>query len=182
MNDAEDWGKLSLIVSGQIYDVPGIIERIEGCDRVQVWVVQKGINASFAFTIWRGAQLCESVKLTFRFVDAAERDAYIQMGQNLSPVWGQQKPISSMPVNAAFAAAGVTRVGIRSWGLAPSPAPGLSWTTTMDLIEYRKAVPAPVGPADPPKKESENDKLQKEFDRQLEKAATYGNPFSNPFK
>jgi hypothetical protein len=181
MTDAEDWGLLSLVMAGKIYDVPGLVESIEGCERTQLWIVQKGIDASFAFTIWRGAQLQESVKITLGLANPQIRDAYIDLGRQLSPVWGTKKPTSMMPVNAAFGAAGITRIGIRTWG-TPKPSAGCGWRAVLDVIEYRKMRRAPVGPPDPPKKESENDRLEKEFSNLKEKAATYGNPLSNPFK
>jgi hypothetical protein len=181
MTDAEDWGLLSFVLSGTIYDVPGIIDNIDDCDHAQLWIVQKGIDASYAFTIWRGTQLQESIKVNLKLANPTIRDAYIALGQQLSPVWGTKKPTSMMPVNAAFGAAGITRIGIRRWG-TPKPSQGCGWQATLDLIEYRKMRPAPVGPADPPKKESENDRLEKQFSALREKAATYDNPLSNPFK
>lgn len=139
----------------------GTVQTINGHDPTELWVVQKAQNTSFAVTIWRGRMLNESIKIELILTDAAAFTAYTNARDLLQP----KPPAPGSPfkqpvwtvINGALNWGGITRVGIRSIG-APRAQKDLGYAATIDLIQYRPQVISAVGPPDPPKVETENDR------------------------
>lgn len=166
------WSSLSFLGKTTV-TIPGIITKIDGHDRIESWVVQKAQNASYATTVWRGALLNESIKIDVTLFDAssfAEYEAARTVLQPKPPKKNTTNLIGETQVwnvlNAALNWAGITQVGVRSMG-TPRANKDLSWTCTIDLIQYRKPHIAPVGPPPAPKAkvETENDRLAKEVEK-----------------
>jgi len=160
--DAYLWNRCLMSWGSTLLMLPGLIFNIQGNDRIEYWWVQKAPNTAFAVTVWRGTQLCESIKISFHLAGEAQFDAWSQARVVLQPkptdtVWN----IACPSVNWG----GVTQVGVKCVG-TPKPVAGLSWDATIELIEYRKPVPIEAGPPDPPKQKSElaqeNDRLAAE--------------------
>jgi hypothetical protein len=166
---------------GGVVRVPGVIESIDGHDVKEMWIVQKAQNSSFAVTIWRGRLLNEEIPVVVRLVDSAAFDAYESMRDRMQP-----KPPKNADtiaqlggalgsvqiwnvVNGALNFAKINRVGVRSIG-TPRAQRDLSWQATINLIQYRPRIVSKVGPPDPPKQESENDRLAKELDDAIKEA------------
>lgn len=178
------WNKITFFgkLPGGVVRVPGVIIDIDGHDPVELWIVQKAQNSSFATTVWRGRLLNESIKIKLKIPDAVTFDAYQIARDRLQP-----KPPKSVDavsaalggsvgnvqvwnvVNGAFNFAQITRVSIRSVGV-PRAQKDLSWDATIDLIQYRPRVVAKVGPPDPPKAKSENDLLAEQLDKVIKQA------------
>jgi len=164
------WGEM---IIGGIY-VPGIIQSIDGCEKPQRWVFQMGLSVSNSVSIWRGQKLAESIKVVTRLYDkqtCADADAFSDV---LLPVPGK-KPPSLYVINGALNWVKITRVSVVNI-VPPRPAAGLSWDFGIELCEYNPMKPIPVGPADPPKGETENDRLQKQFSDLMDKASKLGFP------
>ncbi|HMI84869.1 MAG TPA: hypothetical protein VK550_12300 [Polyangiaceae bacterium] len=153
----KEWGTIT--VGGVL--IPGIITSIDGHEKPELWIIQKGIEVSHAITVWRGTQLAESIKIVTNLYNRAEFDKYYDVATALRPKLGK-KPPSLGIVNAAINFSGIMRVSVRLPG-PPKPAAGLSWTAEIDLIEFNPPRLAKVGPADPPKTLTENDLLAKEL-------------------
>jgi hypothetical protein len=153
----KEWGRIT--VGGVL--IPGVITSIDGHEKPEEWIIQKGIEVSHAVTVWRGTKLAESIKIVTNLYNRAEFDKYYDVAIALRPKLGR-KPPSLGIVNAAINFSGITRVSVRLPG-PPKPAPGLSWTAEIDLIEFNPPRLAKVGPADPPKSKTENDLLAEEL-------------------
>lgn len=149
----KEWGTIT--VAGVL--VPGIVLSIDGHEKPEEWIIQKGIEVSHAVTVWRGTKLAESIKVVTNLYNRAEFNKYLDFAKVVRPKIGK-KPPSLAIVNAAINFSGITRVSIRLPG-PPKPAKGLSWTAEIDLIEFNPPRLAKVGPADPPKAKTENDIL-----------------------
>jgi len=152
-----EWGTVTL---GGVL-VPGIVVSIDGHEKPEEWIIQKGIEVSHAVTVWRGTKLAESIKIVTNLYNRAEFDKYYDVAVALRPKLGK-KPPSLGIVNAAINFSGITRISCRTVG-PPKPAPGLSWTAEIDVIEFNPPRLAKVGPADPPKAKTENDVLAEEL-------------------
>ncbi len=162
------WSTITLIGKGKQIIIPGIISAIDGHDAEELWIVQKANNSSWAATIWRGRLLNESIKIDLTIADSGSFSDY-EAAKNLlqpKPPAGSSPgsflfPIGKMPtwtvVNAALNWGGITKVGVRSMG-TPRAQKDLSWTAKVNLIQYRQAQLAKVGPPDPPKADTENDR------------------------
>jgi hypothetical protein len=148
-----EWGTIT--VGG--VRIPGVILSIDGHEKPEEWIIQKGIEVSHAVTLWRGTKLAESIKIVTNLHNRAEFDKYHDVAIALRPKIGKKPPSLSI-VNAAINFSGITRVSVRLPG-PPKPAAGLSWTAEIDLIEFNPPRLAKVGPADPPKTKTENDIL-----------------------
>jgi hypothetical protein len=164
------WGRM---IIGGIY-VPGIIESIDGCEKPQRWVFQMGLTVSNSVSIWRGQKLAESIKIVTRLPDDQSFQDADRFMDIMLPTPGR-KPPSLMCINAAFNWVGINRVSLVNF-VAPKPAGGLSWTYGIEVCEFNPMKQVPVGPADPPKGETENDRLQKEFSGLMGRAAKLGFP------
>lgn len=149
----KDWG--DVIIGG--VKIPGIILSIDGHEKPEEWIIQKGIEVSHSITVWRGTKLAESIKIVTNLYNRAEFDKYYDVATVLRPKLGKKPPSLSI-VNAAINFSGITRVSCRNPG-PPKPAAGLSWTAEIDVIEFNPPRLAKVGPADPPKTKTENDVL-----------------------
>jgi hypothetical protein len=149
----KEWGTIT--VGGVL--IPGIIVSIDGHEKPEEWIIQKGIEVSHAVTIWRGTKLAESIKVVTNLHNRVEFNKYYDVVSVLRPKIGKKPPSLSI-VNAAINFSGITRVSVRLPG-PPKPAVGLSWTAEIDLIEFNPPRLAKVGPADPPKAKTENDIL-----------------------
>lgn len=157
----------SNVVIGNIL-VPGILESIEGCEKVERWIFQQGLAVSNSVSVWRGTKLAESIRITTRLYNTASFDAAYDLRNALRPKVGRKPPV--LPIlGGPFGFVGITRVSVLNI-IPPKVAPGNSWLFGVELIEYNPPKPVPVGPADPPKKETENDRLQKEFSRLVDEA------------
>lgn len=164
------WGRM---IIGGIY-VPGIIEDIDGCEKPQRWVFQMGLTVSNSVSIWRGQKLAESIKIKTRLPDKKSFDDAIAFTQVLLPRPGR-KPPALYILNGAVNWVGITRISVANI-IPPKPAGGLSWSFGVELCEYNPMKTVPVGQLDPPKAETENDRLQKEGDRLQAQAAQLGFP------
>lgn len=155
--DWRPWGKVT--IGGVL--IPGIVTGIEGHEKIEEWAVQKGIEVSHAVTVWRGTKLAEAIKITTNLHNAAEFAKYYLVRGALRPKLGK-KPPSLGIVNAAINFSGITRVSCVNVG-PPKPAAGLSWQAEITVIEFNPPRPVKVGPADPPKAKTENDRLADEL-------------------
>lgn len=156
LNPYLSWKEWGLVTVGGVL-IPGIILSIDGHEKPEEWIIQKGIEVSHAVTVWRGTKLAESIKIVTNLFNRAEFDKYYDFANVVRPKIGKKPPSLSI-VNAAINFSGITRVSIRLPG-PPKPAPGLSWTAQIDLCEFNPPRLAKVGPADPPKAKTENDIL-----------------------
>jgi hypothetical protein len=139
------WGTCDLVGYGKL---PGYLVAMEGFDRECEWVVQKGFGTSGASTIWRGWKIVENMKI---ILEAPSPDIFVgfeSMILALIPAFNKRPPTFGIrhPMASLIR---VDRVSIKSYGI--KPAPGLSWQMGLGFIEYKKAVRAAVGPADPAK-------------------------------
>jgi len=141
----EAFGKLKL--SGWL--IPAIIVDIDGCERPHEWAVQRGIGTSGAFTVWRGANLAETIVVT---LEAPNKDTFDSLYALRNRIEGtpRRKPPTLAVENALFAWARITRVALKKLGQM-KPTTGLSWRLPITFIEYNPQVIVPVGPADPAK-------------------------------
>lgn len=156
LNPYVSWKEWGTITIGGVR-VPGIIVSIDGHEKPEEWIIQKGLYVSHAVAVWRGTKLAESIKILTNLFNRAEFDKYHDVKTTLRPKLGGKPPALPI-VNAAINFGGITRVSVRLPG-TPKAAQGLSWTAEIDLIEFNPPRQAPVGPADPPKTKSENDIL-----------------------
>lgn len=155
--DAFPWGN---IVIGQLL-MPGIIESIDGCSKPHRWVFQMGLAVSNSVSIWRGQKLAESIKIITRLSSLEEFDEAYGFRDALQPKPRRKPPV--LPIfNGQFGFVGIQRISVANIE-PPKPAGGCSWSWPIELIEFNPMKPVPVGPADPPKAESENDRKEKEF-------------------
>lgn len=154
----KEWGTIT--VGGVL--IPGVIVSIDGHEKPEEWIIQKGIEVSHAWVIWRGTKLAESIKVVTNLPNRAMFNKYIsEFTPAVRPKIGKKPPSLSI-VNAAINYSGIMRVSIRLPG-PPKPAAGLSWTAEIDFVEFNPPRLAKVGPADPPKAKSENDLLAEEL-------------------
>lgn len=164
-DDSYPWNH---IVIGGV-TLPGIIEDIDGCGKPHRWVFQMGLAVSNSVSVWRGQKLAESIKIRMRLYDKASFDGTYSVRNALQPKLGYKPP--ALPVmNGAFNFVGITRVSVANIP-APKAAPSLTWTWDIELIEFNPMKPVPVGAQDPPKAETENDRLQKRFSALLAEAS-----------
>lgn len=153
----KEWGTIT--IGGVL--VPGVVESVDGDEKPEEWIIQKGIEVSHAVTVWRGTKLAESIKVVINLPNRVAFDRYHDVKNVLRPKLGKRPPSLSI-VNAGINFGGITRVSVRLPG-TPKPAEGLSWRAQIDLIEYNPPRLAAVGPADPPKTKTENDILAEEL-------------------
>ena len=151
---------------GGVY-VPGIILSIDGANKPERWVFQMGLTVSNSVSIWRGTMLAENMEIISRVYSEATYQAACRYRDTLRPKLGR-KPPSLIAVNGVLNWAGITRVSTRN--IFIRPAPGLAWDVYTQLCEFNPMKMAKVGPADPPKKETANDRLAKEFSRLMDEA------------
>lgn len=156
LNPYRDPGPWGTVTIGGV-KIPGVILSISGHVKIEEWAVQKGISVSNAVTVWRGTQLAEGIKIVTNLHDEESFDAWTDVRDVLAPKLGS-KPPSLQVVNAAINWAGISRVS-RKYVMPADPAPGLSWTGELLVIEFRQPKQVKVGPADPPKAKTENDIL-----------------------
>jgi hypothetical protein len=162
--DQFPWG--NFLMGGIL--MPGVIESIDGVSKPHTWIYQMGLASMNAVSIWRGQRLAEGITIVSRISDEQEFDDCFKFRNALQPKIGRRPPV--LPVlNGALDFVGIKRASVKEI-FPPMSAPGLSWTFKVVITEYNPMKPVPVGPADPPKAESENDRLQKEFSSLLEKA------------
>jgi hypothetical protein len=158
------WGRMTI---GGVY-VPGIILSFDGANKPERWIIQMGLTVSNSVTIWRGTGLAESIEIVSRITDEVSYQAACRYRDTLRPKLGR-KPPSLIAVNGVLNWCGITRVSTRNIFILP--ASGCSWDVHTILVEFNPMKMAPVGPADPPKKETENDRLAAQLAR-LAKEAT----------
>jgi hypothetical protein len=139
------------------FTVPGVVQSINGADKPEVFLVQMGIQVSHGILLWRGTKLAEEIIITTNLPNAAAYDAYVDLRNKLRPKIGKKPPSFSI-ANAIINFAKIQRVTCRDMK-APVPTEGLSWLGEINLAEYSPPRPANIGPADPPKAETENDRL-----------------------
>lgn len=162
--DAFPWGN---IVIGQLL-MPGIIESIDGCSKPHRWVFQMGLAVSNSVSIWRGQKLAESIKVATRLYGMDNFDAAYAFRDALQPKLGRRPPV--LPIlSGPFEFVGIKRISVLNIE-APKVAGGLSWLWNIELCEYNPMKPVPVGPPDPAKAETENDRKEKEFSRLFNQA------------
>lgn len=159
-NPYDSWKEWGLVTVGGFL-LPGVILSIDGHEKPEEWIIQKGIEVSHATVIWRGTKLAESIKIVTNLHNRAEFNKYWEFAAVVRPKIGKKPPSLSI-VNAAINFSGIMRVTIRLPG-PPKPSAGLSWTAEIDLCEFNPPRLAKVGPADPPKAKTENDILAEEL-------------------
>lgn len=159
-NPYDSWKEWGTITVGGFL-IPGVIQSIDGHEKPEEWIIQKGIEVSHAVTIWRGTKLAESIKVVTNLPNRAEFNKYWDFAALVRPKIGKKPPSLSI-INAAINFSGITRVSIRLPG-PPKAAAGLSWTAEIDFCEFNPPRLAKVGPADPPKAKTENDILAEEL-------------------
>ena len=165
--DRYPWG--NVVIGGVL--LPGVLESVNGASKQHRWVFQMGLTVSNSVSIWRGQKLAESIRLSCRLHDEASFDQAYAVRNVLQPKLGRKPP--ALPIlNGHFNFVGITRVCVLNIE-SPVVAPGNSWTWNIELIEFNPMKPVPVGPADPPKAETENDRLQKQFSQLLDKARQF---------
>lgn len=160
----EYWGRMTI---GGVY-VPGVIQSIDGANKPERWIIQMGLTVSNSVTIWRGTALAESMEIVSRITSEQTYQDACRYRDTLRPKLGR-KPPSLIAVNGVLNWAGITRVSTRNIFILP--AGGCSWNVHTILVEFNPMKMAAVGPADPPKKETANDRLAKEFSRLMDEAA-----------
>lgn len=167
--DNYPWGHLQ--IAG--LEMPGIITSIDGAEKVETWVFQRGLATSNAVSIWRGRGLAENIEIICRVFDEASFDQCYTVRDALRPNW-KRPPV--LPIlNGALNFNRITRVALKNI-VPPKPAPGLSWEYKIVVVEYNPMRPVPVGPPDPERPETENDRLQKEAARlRAEAPSAFGN-------
>lgn len=182
-SDPKTWSTITFFGKrpGGVVRVPGVIQKIDGHDVNEMWIVQKAQNSSFATTVWRGRLLNEEISIEVALFDQATFEAYESVRERMQPkppknvdtVVALAGSLGSVQVwnvvNGALNFAKITRVGVRSIG-TPRAQKDLSWLATIKLIQYRPRLISKVGPPDPPKQESENDRLAKELDEAIKEA------------
>jgi hypothetical protein len=157
----------NVVIGGIV--APGIVQSIGDPSKPHIWVYQQGLAAWNAVSIWRGQKLAEGFLITMRLCNEEQYDACYPFRDVLQPKLGKRPPVRPI-LNGMLDFIGVKRVSVKNI-IAPKPAGGLSWELGIELTEYNPMKPAPVGPPDAPKAESENDRLQKEFSDLLKKAS-----------
>lgn len=160
LNPYRDWASWGVVVIGQLA-MPGILESVDGCSKPHRWVFQMGLAVSNSVSIWRGQKLAESIKLSSRLSSEAEFDAAYAFRDALQPKTGKKPPVLPI-VNGHFGFVGIKRISVANIE-PPKLVGGCSWSWNIELVEFNPMKPVPVGPADPPKAESENDRKEKEF-------------------
>ena len=84
----KEWGKVT--VGGIL--IPGIILSIDGHEKPEEWIIQKGMEVSHAYTIWRGTKLAESIKIVTNLYNRAEFNKYHDLKTVLRPKLGSKPP------------------------------------------------------------------------------------------
>lgn len=159
-----EWGRV--IVGGVV--LPGSVVSIDGARKPHQWAIQMGIQVSNAVTVWRGKKLAEAIKIVCNLYNQVEFDKWYDVQAVLDPPSGKKPPSVSI-VNAHINFARITRVSC-IYVDPPTPTKGLSWLGELSVIEYNPPKPAKVGPADPPKVKTENDRLADELDAAMAQA------------
>jgi len=168
--DSFPWGRM--VIGGILF--PGIIESIDGASKPETWIYRRRLAASQAVSIWRGTNLAETITVVSRVWNEKTFDLCYALRDALRPKMGRKPPV--LPVlNGQLNFNKITRVAVKDI-IPPLYASGNSWTFKTILTEFNPMKPVPVGPADAPKKESENDRLEKEFSGLVKKAAGFGFP------
>ncbi len=154
-------------------EMPGVITSIDGAERPEIWIYQRGLAANNAVSIWRGRNLAENIEIVGRVFDEASFDQCYVIRDALRPNW-KRPPV--LPIlNGVMNFNKITRISLKNF-VPPKAAPGLSWEYKIVVTDYNPMKPVPVGPADPPKAETENDRLEKQFSSLLAQAPSlFGN-------
>ncbi len=167
--DSFPWS--NILVGGML--IPGIIQSVDGCSKAENWVYQRGLAASNAVSIWRGRSLAETIKIITRVYNEATFDACFALRDILRPNWRRPPVLPVMNGHMNFA--GITRVSLKEIYIDKAY-PDISWDLAVILTEFNPLKAVPVGPADPPHAETENDRLAKQLDDLVGKAAKYPFP------
>jgi hypothetical protein len=154
------WGHMRI---GGMY-VPGIIESIDGAEKPERWIFQMGVSVNNATSVWRGRMLAESIKIKTILYDRASFDLAYDFERILNPSPGRKPPVLSI-VNAHVNFLRITRVARRNTIPPKWIKQGNFWVYEIEVCEFNPVKLAPVGPAEAPKKETENDRLAKEVQR-----------------
>lgn len=146
-----------VIIGGKI--VKAAFEAIDGHELTDDWNVQKGTGTNGGTAAYRGVNLIEGVKLTFRCADGdgstAEED-YDDLSDHfdaLAPARkpGQQggKPPTRSIENPILNRIGLTAICRKAWKEMPDDAGG--WIVELTVIQYAPPAPAATGAQDPTK-------------------------------
>ncbi len=152
---------------------PGTVTALDGCETAEEWAVQKGTSGNFATTVWRGAKLAESIKVTTKIYGRESYALICAFRDFLRPKRGQ-KPPSKTITNPQINWGGITRIGIKSMPFPKWQDPGGYWLFEWELIEYNPAKAAPAGPSDPakpPGQPSPKDEGESQLKKILDEAA-----------
>lgn len=129
---------------------PGTVTALDGCETAEEWAVQKGTSGNFATTVWRGAKLAESIKVTNKVYGQQGYADMCALRDFLRPKRGK-KPPSKVITNPQINWGGITRVAIKTMAFPKWQDPAGYWLFETELIEYNPSKTAPAGPADPAK-------------------------------
>lgn len=140
----EPWGQI--LLAG--IPMPGFLVGLKGLERAHEWVYQKGVGTSGASSIWRGEKIIEEIGIVLELPDDASFAAFGVFLGIFVPAKGK-KPATFIVAHPMFAIAGVQRISLKSYGVAP--AAGRSFQGILGVTEYKPTVKAAVGPADPAK-------------------------------
>jgi hypothetical protein len=129
-----------------------------------------GVSVSNAVSVWRGRQLAESIKIKTILWDRESVDLAYDFERMLNPKPGRKPPVLTI-VNAHVNFARITRVARRNTIPPKWIKQGNFWVYEIELCEYNPVKLAPVGPAEAPKAETENDRLAKQVQKLAAEAA-----------
>lgn len=145
--EIDAWGVIGL---GNTY-FPGIVVDVDGATRPYEWAVQRGLGLSGAATIYRAEQLAEGIKVVCHLTNAIHWREWEAFHAFTKPKKGT-RPTAFPITHPAFAAADIAKVVFKE---RPSPkhAGKRLWIVEYPLLEYRKPIVVPTGPADPAKED-----------------------------
>ena len=141
-DDPSSWGQV--FIGGLL--LPGVVEKIDGCEKPEQWNVQKATEKANASTVWKGTELAESMEIVMRLPTRASFAALIEVRDTLRPKIGKKPPSLSI-VNPKVNWSGITRVSCRDVTSPEWNESGGFWTSTVKLIEYNPPKPTNTGPA-----------------------------------
>lgn len=141
----DEWGTVKL--AG--VPIPGIVVSVDGVKRPYEWAVQRALGQSGAVTIYRGENVADKIVIVSVLPDDETFSAAEDFNKYITPKKGQ-RPAAFDIEHPAFAYVGILKVSLQVRPAPKDEGKG-KWTMTYELLEYRKPVPVPVGPADPAK-------------------------------
>lgn len=172
LNPYRDPGPWGIVTIGGL-QLPGVVVSVDGAERPDEWMVQKGISVSGAVVVWRGTLLAEGIEIVLQLLDAADFDKYYEVRDVLRPKIGRKPPAHTL-VNPSINFSGITRITTRNVFVPKHVHADNSWIGKVALLEYRPPRPVVAGTVEPPKATAEdpaNLRAEQELQRVLDVAA-----------